>query len=163
MPLYAKCVSARRVYCHDVFYRSCRRLSTPEKVGVEMLSVGFSVAARSPDFAPFALDNFNFPGCPKPESHFYDQEIMHPDIAKKLTYFLVDVLEHLNTQVESCETTCLGRIAVFNPLTRQSHIRIIGPSASFRYNPVDVLRYVFDVACFAMHAILRVDLQLRRT
>ena len=43
------------------------------------------------------------------------------------------------------------------------HIWVIGPTAALGHRPVDVLARVFDVACFAMHAILRVDLELLLT
>src|SRR5713101_1141537 len=39
------------------------------------------------------------------------------------------------------------------------HVRVIRPAAAFRYHPIDVLLRVLNVAGFAMHAILRVDLQ----
>src|SRR5215472_19062318 len=41
-----------------------------------------------------------------------------------------------------------------------SHIRVIGPAASLRYDPIDVLPGVLDVAGLAVNAILRVDLQI---
>ena len=39
------------------------------------------------------------------------------------------------------------------------HARVIRPAAALRRDPHDVLRRVFDVAGFAMHAVLRIDLQ----
>ena len=41
------------------------------------------------------------------------------------------------------------------------HIRIIGTTAAFGRDPGDVLRRILDVAGFAMHAILRIDLEPR--
>src|SRR2546429_9911098 len=41
------------------------------------------------------------------------------------------------------------------------HVRVIGASAAFGCDPVDVLGRVLDVACFAVDAILGVDLQPR--
>src|SRR5260370_195014 len=49
-------------------------------------------------------------------------------------------------------TTAPSRIASL-------HVRVIGPAAALRYHPIDVLLRVLNVAGFAMHAILRVDLQ----
>src|SRR5437588_13129137 len=43
------------------------------------------------------------------------------------------------------------------------HIRVIGASAAFGSDPVDVLGRVLDVACFAVDAILGVDLKSRFT
>src|SRR4051812_39871636 len=40
-----------------------------------------------------------------------------------------------------------------------SHVRIVGPAATFWGDPDDVLRRVLDVAGLAMHAILGGDLQ----
>ena len=39
------------------------------------------------------------------------------------------------------------------------HARVIWPAATFRRDPHNVLRWVLDVAGFAMHTVLRVDLQ----
>src|SRR3954449_6537162 len=43
------------------------------------------------------------------------------------------------------------------------HVRVIGASAAFRGDPVDVLGRVLDVAGFAVDAILGVDLEPRLT
>ena len=40
-----------------------------------------------------------------------------------------------------------------------SHPRVIWPAAAFWCNPHDILRGVFDIAGFAVHAVLCVDLQ----
>ena len=47
------------------------------------------------------------------------------------------------------------------PIRRASHVRIIGPAAALRHDPIDVLLRILDVAGFAVDAILRVDLQPR--
>jgi hypothetical protein len=39
------------------------------------------------------------------------------------------------------------------------HVRVIRASAAFGSDPVDVLSRVFDVARFAMNAVLGIDLQ----
>jgi len=39
------------------------------------------------------------------------------------------------------------------------HARVVRSAATFRRDPDDVLRRVFDVAGLAVHAVLRVDLQ----
>src|ERR1700722_5180571 len=39
--------------------------------------------------------------------------------------------------------------------------RVVWSAAPFRRDPVDVLRRVLDVACFAVHAVLRIDLEPR--
>src|SRR6516225_4013155 len=39
-----------------------------------------------------------------------------------------------------------------------SHIRIVGSAASLRYDPIDILLRILDVAGFTMNAILRVYL-----
>ncbi len=41
------------------------------------------------------------------------------------------------------------------------HPAVIRPARAFGANPSDVLRRVFDVAGFAVHAVCRVDLQAR--
>ena len=41
------------------------------------------------------------------------------------------------------------------------HVRVIRSAGTFRRDPIDVLRGVFDVASFAVHAILPVDFELR--
>ncbi len=41
--------------------------------------------------------------------------------------------------------------------------RIVRATGALRHYPVDILRRVLDVAGLAMHAVLRVDLQLRIT
>ena len=41
------------------------------------------------------------------------------------------------------------------------HFGIIWPAAPFGADPGDVLAWIFDIASFAMHAILRIDLELR--
>src|SRR3546814_8214432 len=43
------------------------------------------------------------------------------------------------------------------------HGRIIRPTATFRHHPIDILRRILDVAGLAMDAVLRVDLQTRRS
>ena len=43
------------------------------------------------------------------------------------------------------------------------HVRIIGASAAFGGDPVDVLGRVLDVASLAVDAVLRIDLELRFT
>src|ERR1041384_1114051 len=40
------------------------------------------------------------------------------------------------------------------------HIRIVGATAPFGRDPGDILRRILEVAGFAMHAILRIDLKL---
>src|SRR5256885_7139943 len=47
------------------------------------------------------------------------------------------------------------------PLSSHLHVRVIGPSAAFGCDPVDVLGRVLDVARLAVDAILGVDLQPR--
>src|SRR6266567_8175937 len=47
------------------------------------------------------------------------------------------------------------------PLSSHLHVRVIGASAAFGCDPVDVLGRVFNVARFTVDAILRVDLQPR--
>ena len=39
------------------------------------------------------------------------------------------------------------------------HIRIIGAAAAFWTDPIDVLVRVFDIARFAVDAVLRIDLE----
>jgi len=39
------------------------------------------------------------------------------------------------------------------------HIGVVWPPKSFRRYPHDVLRWVFDVAGFAMHTVLGIDLE----
>ena len=39
------------------------------------------------------------------------------------------------------------------------HPRVVGAAAAFRRDPHDILCGVFDVAGFAMHTVLRIDLQ----
>src|SRR5471032_2300546 len=39
------------------------------------------------------------------------------------------------------------------------HIRIVRAAATFRRHPDDVLGWILDIAGFAMHAVLGVDLQ----
>src|SRR3954447_14900565 len=41
------------------------------------------------------------------------------------------------------------------------HVRIVRSTAALGYNPINVLLRVLDIAGFAMHAVLRVDLQPR--
>lgn len=41
----------------------------------------------------------------------------------------------------------------------RSHAGVSGAARAFRYNPVDVLRRILDIAGFAVDAILSVDLQ----
>ncbi len=43
--------------------------------------------------------------------------------------------------------------------TTASHVRVVRSAAAFGRDPDDVLRWVFDVAGFAVYAILRIDLQ----
>ena len=45
----------------------------------------------------------------------------------------------------------------FAPPAEGSHVRIVRTAAAFRGNPVDILRRIFDVARFAVNAILGVD------
>ena len=40
-----------------------------------------------------------------------------------------------------------------------SHVGVVGPSKTFRRNPRNVLRGVLDIAGFAMHTVLGVDLE----
>ena len=40
---------------------------------------------------------------------------------------------------------------------RKSHVRIVRSIAALWRCPVDVLAWVFDVTCFAMHTVLEVD------
>ena len=47
------------------------------------------------------------------------------------------------------------------PFEEGLHVWIIGPIAPLRNRPSDVLAGVFDVASFAMHAVLEIDLELR--
>ena len=42
-----------------------------------------------------------------------------------------------------------------------SHVGIVRSATAFRGHPGDVLRRVLDIACLAVNAILRVDLQAR--
>ncbi len=58
--------------------------------------------------------------------------------------------------------TSLG-IASPPPLndSRSHAAGIVRSAATLRRDPVDVLRRILDVACLAVHAVLRVDLQLR--
>src|SRR5215216_882531 len=42
-----------------------------------------------------------------------------------------------------------------------SHVRIVRSIAALRHHPIDILRRVLDVAGFAMHAVLRVDLKAK--
>src|SRR5262249_25791413 len=52
----------------------------------------------------------------------------------------------------------LPRSCRYGPsLAARSHIRIIRPAPALGRNPGDVLIGIFDVASFAMNAILRVD------
>jgi hypothetical protein len=44
---------------------------------------------------------------------------------------------------------------------RTLHIRIPRPTTAFRHHPIDILRGVFDVAGFAVYAVLGVDLETR--
>ena len=39
------------------------------------------------------------------------------------------------------------------------HPAVVGTAAAFGRDPNDVLRGIFDVASFAMHTVLRIDLQ----
>ena len=41
------------------------------------------------------------------------------------------------------------------------HVRVVGPVATLRDGPSDVLAWVFDVAGFAVHAVLKVNLEAR--
>src|SRR3954453_5777053 len=47
--------------------------------------------------------------------------------------------------------------------TKILHVRVIWSSTAFGNDPVDVLGRVLDVACLAVDAILRVDLEPRPT
>ena len=38
------------------------------------------------------------------------------------------------------------------------HIRIIWTAAPFRGNPSNILAWIFDITCFAMNTILRINL-----
>src|SRR5438477_16080 len=49
------------------------------------------------------------------------------------------------------------------PLPSHLHVRIIGASAAFWGDPIDILGRVLDVACLAVDAILGVDLKPRFT
>src|SRR5439155_23086219 len=42
----------------------------------------------------------------------------------------------------------------------RSHVRVIRAAAPFRYDPIDILLRILDVASLAVNAILRVDLQI---
>jgi hypothetical protein len=44
---------------------------------------------------------------------------------------------------------------------KASHVRIGWPFTTLRHDPVDILRWILDVAGLAMHAVLRIDLQAR--
>ena len=46
-------------------------------------------------------------------------------------------------------------------LRADSHIRVIRAAAAFGRRPVYILTWVLDVACFAVDAVLRVDLEAR--
>ena len=53
-----------------------------------------------------------------------------------------------------------GPFRNFGPVAR-SHVRVVRAAAALRHRPHDVLLGVLDVAGFAMHAVLRVDLEAR--
>ncbi|MFT7192246.1 MAG: hypothetical protein ACI9AQ_002823, partial [Dinoroseobacter sp.] len=44
-------------------------------------------------------------------------------------------------------------------MTKGLHIGIVWPVAALRCDPCDVLAWVFDIAGFAMHAVLEVNLE----
>ena len=46
-------------------------------------------------------------------------------------------------------------------MTGRSHIWIIRSPTTFRRHPGDVAVRILDIACFAMHAVLRVDDEAR--
>ena len=55
--------------------------------------------------------------------------------------------------------TGLRRQVIYFRLHRALHAAVIRAAAAFWRNPHNVLRRVFDVTGFAVHAVLRIDLQ----
>jgi hypothetical protein len=76
---------------------------------------------------------------------------LSPDtkILTQLVLHIVQWRQYLGTQLRDD----------LNRFAQCLHACVVGPTATFGCYPYDVLRRVFDVAGFAVHAVLRVDLQ----
>jgi len=46
---------------------------------------------------------------------------------------------------------------LFRQFFTRLHVRIIGAITTLWGRPVDVLAWVFDIACFAVHTVLEID------
>ena len=66
----------------------------------------------------------------------------------------------LSTAIFQLGRRRLKLVTFFANLAIVLHGAIVRTSSSFRYDPVDILGRILDVAGFAMNAVLRVNLEL---